>query len=159
LPDGRILSAGNEPDHPERTYVLDLSGKETPFTPEGVVAVAVTTDGKRVLTFDLHSQFQLLSLDGGQPQTLSLFQKNEFPIDFTPDDAAVLVRRQGRDGGIEIWRVELAGTKRALLHAVALPGIPSIANGLSATVSRDGKSYAYQYHPSISTEYLVEGLR
>jgi eukaryotic-like serine/threonine-protein kinase len=159
LPDGRILSAGNEPDHPERTYVLDLSGKETPFTPEGVVAVAVTTDGKRVLTFDLHSQFQLLSLDGGQPQTLSLFQKNEFPIDFTLDDAAVLVRRQGRDGGIEIWRVELAGTKRALLHAVALPGIPSIANGLSATVSRDGKSYAYQYHPSISTEYLVEGLR
>jgi serine/threonine protein kinase/Tol biopolymer transport system component len=159
LPDGRILSAGNEPDHPERTYLLDLNGNETPLTPEGIVALAVTTDGKRVLTFDLHSQFQLLSLDGGQPQTLSIFQKEEFPIDFTSDDAAVLVRRPGRDGGIEIWRVDLAGTKRTLLHAVALPGIPSIANGLSATASRDGKSYAYQYHPSISTEYLVEGLR
>jgi hypothetical protein len=53
----------------------------------------------------------------------------------------------------------LAGAKRTLLHTITLPGIPSISNGLNVTVSRDGKNYAYQYHPVISTEYLVEGLR
>jgi hypothetical protein len=25
-------------------------------------------------------------------------------------------------------------------------------------VSRDGKSYAYQYHPALSTEYVIDGL-
>ena len=160
LPDGRIISVGNEPDHPERTYLIDLSGNEKPITPEGVIALAVTTDGKHLLTVnDESSQFQLSPLDGGQPKPLPVLQKDDRPIDFTPDGAAILVRRQGRDGAIEIWRAEMASTKRTLLHTIALPGIPSIANGLSATVSRDGRSYAYQYHPAISTEYLVEGLR
>jgi WD40 repeat protein len=150
---------GNEPDHPERTYLIDLSGNEKPITPEGVIALAVTTDGKHLLTVnDESSQFQLSPLDGGQPKPLPVLQKDDRPIDFTPDGAAILVRRQGRDGAIEIWRAEMASTKRTLLHTIALPGIPSIANGLSATVSRDGRSYAYQYHPAISTEYLVEGL-
>jgi len=160
LADGRIFSVGSEPGHQERTYLLDLSGKETPITPEGVRALAATTDGKHLVTANPEfSEFQLFPLNGGQPQTLPQLQKSDRPIDFTPDDAAILVRRQGRDGAVEVWRVDLAGAKRTLLHTVALPGVPSLANGLNVTVSRDGKSYAYEYHPAISTEYLVTGLR
>jgi eukaryotic-like serine/threonine-protein kinase len=159
LRDGRIFSVGSEPGHQERTYLLDLSGKETPITPEGVRALAATADGKHLLTANPEfSEFQLFPLDGGQPRTLPQLQKSDRPIDFTPDDAAILVRRQGRDGAVEIWRVDLAGAKRTLLHTIALPGVPSLANGLNVTVSRDGKSYAYEYHPVISTEYLVTGL-
>lgn len=159
LRDGQIFSVGSEPGHQERTYLLDLSGKETPITPEGVRALAATEDGKHLLTANAElSEFQLFPLDGGHPRTLPQLQKNDRPIDFTSDDAAILVRRPGRDGAIEIWRVELVGAKRTLLHTITLPGIPSISNGLNVTVSRDGKSYAYQYHPVISTEYLMEGL-
>lgn len=160
LLDGRIFSVGSEPGHQERTYLLDLSGKETPITPEGVRALAATVDGKHLLTANAElSEFQLFPLDGGQPKALPQLQKDDRPIDFTPDGAAILVRRPGRDGAVEIWRVELAGAKRTLLHNIALPGVPSLSSGLNVTVSRDGKSYAYQYHPVISTEYLVEGLR
>jgi eukaryotic-like serine/threonine-protein kinase len=155
-----IYAVGNQPNHPERTYRVDLQGNETPVTPEGVLVVAVTADGKRLLTRNPErSQFQLFPLDGGQPQNLSQLQQEDGPIDFTPDDRAVLIRHAGPNGGIEIWRVELAGGRRTLLHTINLPGVPAIANGLSATVSRDGKNYAYQYHPAISTEYLVQGLR
>jgi hypothetical protein len=125
-----------------------------------VRALAATSDGKRLLTTDSEfSQFQLLPPDGGPAQPFSPLQKGDRPIDFTPDDSALLVQRQAPDGAIEIWRVELPSAKRTLLHLIALPGVQAISNGLGATVSRDGNSYAYQYHPINSTKYLVRGLR
>jgi len=71
---------------------------------------------------------------------------------------ASLVLRLGQNGAVELWRVELPSAKRTLLHSIALPGVPAISNGFKVTVSRNGKSYAYQYRPINSTEYLVRGL-
>jgi eukaryotic-like serine/threonine-protein kinase len=159
LPDGRIFCTCNEAGHPERTYLIDTSGNETPLTPEGIIAIAATSDGKRLLVSDVATtKFQLFPLDGGSPQSLPQLQSGDAPIDFTSDDSAILLRRPGRDGAMEIWRVELPGGKRTLLRTFTLPEGPALANGLSATVSRDGKSYAYEYHPVVSTEYVVEGL-
>jgi Tol biopolymer transport system component len=160
LPDGRLFFVGNESGHRERTYLLDVSGNETPVTPEGVRAFAASADGKRLLVYDSgHSQFQLFPLDGGQPQAVPQLQKGDSPTDFTPDGAAVFVQRGGEQGAVEIWRVELAGTKRTLIRTITLTEAPSIAGGLHATVSRDGKNFAYIYSRIISTEYVVEGLR
>ncbi len=104
-------------------------------------------------------QFQLFPLDGGPPQPFSQFLEGDRPLDFTSDDSALLVQRQGQHGAVEIWRVELSSAKRTLLHSIALPGVPAISNGFNVTVSHDGKSDAYQSHPINSTEYLVRGLR
>jgi WD40 repeat protein len=159
LPDGRLVANGSEPGHTDRAYLIDTNGNETPITPDGIRLVAVSSDGKRMVTADAHSQSQLFPIGGGEPQPLPQLQKDDRPFDFTLDDAALLVRVSRHDGGFEIWRVELAGGKRTLLHTVNVPGASAISNGLNVTASRDGKSYAYQYHPAISTEYLVEGLR
>ena len=160
LPDGRILAVGNEPGHPERTFVITLNGDETPVTPEGVRARVVTGDGKRILALDTeNSQFEFISLDGGQPQPAPQFQKGDLPIDFTSDDSAVYVSRGGEHNMVEIWRVELASGKRTLMRNITLTEAPSITGGVSAVVSRDGKNYAYTYVRIISTEYAVEGLR
>ena len=157
--DGRIVSVGSEPGHRERTYLVDLDGNETPITPEGVRAIAVTTDGKHLLTINDSSQFQLFPVDGGQPQAFPQLNKDDRPFDFTSDDAAVLVRRAGPDGSLDIWRVERVGGKRTLLRSIPLPGVRAVTTGLNAISSRDGKNFAYQYHPAISTEYLVQGIR
>jgi eukaryotic-like serine/threonine-protein kinase len=159
LGDGRIVSVGSEPGHPERTFLLDLNGNETPITPEGVRAIAATSDGKYLLTVSESGQFQLFPVDGGQPQFFPQLSKDDRPFDFTSDDAAVLVRRAGRDGSLEIWRVERVGDKRTLLRSIPLPGVRAVTTGLNAISSRDGKNFAYQYHPAISTEYLVQGIR
>ena len=159
LPDGRLVANGSEPGHTDRAYLIDTKGNETPITPDGIRLLAVSSDGKRMVTTDAASHFQLFPIGGGEPQPLPQLQKDDRPFDFTLDDAALLVRVSRHDDGIEIWRVELSGGKRTLLHTVNLPGVPAISNGLSVTASRDGKSYAYQHHPAISTEYLVEGLR
>jgi eukaryotic-like serine/threonine-protein kinase len=158
LPDGRLIANGSEPGHTDRAYLIDTNGNETPITPEGIRMVALSSDGKRMVTTDAHSQSQLFPIGGGEPQPLPQLQKDDRPFDFTLDDAALLVRVSRHDGGFDIWRVELAGGKRTLLHTIALPGVPALANGLNVTASRDGKNFAYQYHPAISTEYLVEGL-
>jgi eukaryotic-like serine/threonine-protein kinase len=160
LSDVRIVSVGNEPGHRERSYLVDLNANETPITPEGIRAVAATSEGKYLLTIsDDSGQYQLYPVDGGQPQPLPQLNKDDRPFDFTSDDAAVLVRRPGRDGAIEVWRVERVGDKRTLLRSIALPGVRAVTTGLNAVSSRDGKSFAYLYHPANSTEYLVQGIR
>ena len=160
LPDGRIISVGNETGHPERTYLVDMNGNEKPLTPEGILARAVATDGKNLIVSDLDSaQFQLFPLDGGQPRPLPQLQKGDTPQDFTSDDKAILLRRSGKDAAIEIWRLELATGKRTLLRSLSAPGARAVARGLNVVSSRDEKSYAYTYHPAISTEYLVQGIR
>lgn len=160
LTNEKIGSIGNEPGHPERTYLLDLNGNETPITPEGVRAVAATSDGKYLLTINADfSQYQLFPVDGGQPQPFPQLNKEDRPFDFTPDDTAVLVRRMAHDGSSEIWRVERVGDKRTLLHSIPLPGVRAVTTQLGAIASRDGKSFAYIYRPAISTEYLVQGIR
>jgi len=159
LSDDRIFTVGNEPGHRERTYLADLSGHETPLTPEGIRALAATSDGKYLLTYNIASEFQLFPLDGGQPQPLPQLQKGDRPLDFSADNAAIFVRREGHEGAVEIWRVELSGTKRVLLHTITLSEGPAVTGGMGVAVSRDGKSFAYQYGRRISTEYIVEGLR
>jgi dipeptidyl aminopeptidase/acylaminoacyl peptidase len=160
LPDGRIICDGNETGHPERTYLVDMNGNEKPLTPEGILARAVTTDGKNLIVSDFDStQFQLFPVDGGQPRPLPQLQKGDTPQDFSSDDKAILLRRSGKDGAIEIWRLELATGKRTLLRSLSAPGARAVARGLNVVSSRDEKSYAYTYHPAISTEYLVQGIR
>jgi dipeptidyl aminopeptidase/acylaminoacyl peptidase len=160
LPDGRIVCVGNETGHPERTYLVDMNGNEKPLTPEAIVAHAVTTDGKNLIVSNLDStQFQLFPVDGGQPRPLSQLQKGDTPQDFTADDKAILLRRSGKDAAIEIWRLELATGKRTLLHSLSAPGARAVTRGLNVVSSRDEKSYAYTYHPALSTEYLVQGIR
>jgi eukaryotic-like serine/threonine-protein kinase len=159
--DGRIYCVGNEPGHRERTYLIDLQGHETPLTPEGFRARAATSDGQYLLTAnDDSSQFQLFPLDGRPPLPLPQLQKGDRPFDFTTDDTAVLISRDGPQETSEIWRVELTGAKRTLLHSIALSDAPSTTGRpYAVTASRNGKNYAYRYTRKISAEYIIEGLR
>jgi Tol biopolymer transport system component len=160
LPDGRIICVANELGHPERTFLIDMNGNEKPITAEGVTARVVTSDGKNIITRTAGStEFQLVPIDGGEPRALTQLQKDDVPLDFTPDDKAVLVRKSQPDGSQEIWRVELATGKHTLLRKVMPPEVRAGSRGFGVIAARDEKSYAYTYHLAMSTEYLVEGIR
>jgi len=77
----------------------------------------------------------------------------------TSDGQALLVSRTAASGSHEIWRVELNGNRRTLLHTDDLPPGTTLSAGLWIIALRDGKHYAYQYHPSTSTEFLVQDLK
>jgi hypothetical protein len=160
FPDGRIVAYGNEPGHRERAYLVNLDGSEKPLTPEGFLAVASTGDGKRVLTVNLESrEYRMMAVDGGPGEAVPQLIKGDIATDFTPGDAALLVRRTRSDGAVEFWRVELPSGKRTLLRTIPLPESAAVSSGQSTTVSRDGKSYGQLSYHSESTEYVIEGLR
>jgi serine/threonine protein kinase/Tol biopolymer transport system component len=160
LPDGRYISIGSDGNHRERSYVGDIDGKETPLTPEGIVVLAVSPDGKQLLTGDTETQTRSLTpFDGGPSRPLPQLSRDDNTIDFTADGAALLVARTNASDSHEIWRVELSGNKRTLLHTIDSPQGTALSAGLWIIASRDGKSYAYQYHPATSTEYLVHDLK
>ena len=160
MPDGRIACNCNAPGHPERVYLIDTNGVETAVTPEGVTAVAITPDGKELLVRNSDTKrYEMFPLNGAPSRPLASLDKDDLPQDFTGDGKTLLVRRVASPTEIDISSLDIASGKRTLLHRVMLPGVPAVNNGLNAIVSRDGKSYAFQYHPSNSTVYLAEGLK
>jgi eukaryotic-like serine/threonine-protein kinase len=160
LPDGRYISLGTEGNHPERTYLADIDGKETPITPEGIVARAVSPDGKQLIALNTASgQWALTPIGSGASRPLPQIRSDDRVIDFTPDAASVLLLRANSSGGVDILRVELNGGKTSLLRTVGVVQGASQGIGLQITATRDGKSYAYEAHPAASIEYLVRGLK
>ena len=168
----RLMGYGNEPGHRPRAFSIDLNGNMKPMTAEGVRVYAFTTDGKRMLIGGHdesdHSVGQnhgnltglrVMDVDGGTVAPVLGAEPKDLPLDFNTDGTIIYVEQVLGATRAELIGLEWATGKRTLLHDVVAPGIPAISNGLGATISRDGKSYAYQYHPALSTEYLVEGLR
>ncbi len=173
LPDGRYFFDGSVENHPERAYVGDLNGNQTPLTPEGILAVAVSPDGKQMITADAVTREKaIMPMDGGPSKPLPQITPDETVIDFMADGESVLVRRSHSDLAAkapeyinttsaptaEIWRVDLKDGKHTLVRSIDIPA-KAVGGGLGVTTSRDGKSYALQYHPASSIEYLVRGLK
>jgi WD40 repeat protein len=173
LPDGRYFFNGSVDNHQERAYVGDLNGNQTTLTPEGILAVAVSPDGKQIITADsVTREKAIMPMDGGPSKPLPQITPDESVIDFTPDGESVLVRRipsapaakapeyvtATSSPTVEIWSVDLKDGKRTLIRSVDVPA-KAVGNGLAVTSSRDGKNYAMQYHPASSIEYLVRGLK
>jgi eukaryotic-like serine/threonine-protein kinase len=158
LVDGRVVANGNESGHAERAYLVDLNGNETAITPEGILAAGISNDGKRLLVRTGPDTFQIEPIAGGPSQPVPQLQKGDYPTNFTADDTALIVVRYPAQLTGEIWRVELSGNKRTLLHTIVVSEAPSVSTSLGLSASRDGKNYAYVFGRRMSTEYLVEGL-
>jgi hypothetical protein len=174
LDNERLIANGNEPGHPLRAYVVDMEDHVTPLTPEGVEVRAISADGKHIALRAVQSVggaaksvYTIAPVTIGSGGDVQLgpgvpvpeLATNEYPIDFNTDGSAFFLARVVSQSVVEIWLQEFATGKRTLLHTVTPPGIPSLENGLLVTVSRDGKNYAYQYHPALSTLYVIDGLK
>jgi hypothetical protein len=160
LTNAEIVANANEAGHPVRSFLVDLQGNIKPLTAEGVRALVLTPDGKQMLvTGPGANSFRLMAVDGGgASEPVAGLLPDDIPLDFKSNASALYVGRRISATKVEIWQIDRPSGKRTLLHAIAAPGIPAITNGLAASVSRDGKSYAFEYHPAMSTEYLVDGL-
>lgn len=159
MPDGQhIVFIGNEAGHPERTFLLDLNGKETPITPEGVIGRVPSADGTSVLVRMPDKSWRLQRITGGDPVPVSELQIDDIPLKYSGDGKSIFVARRTPEK-TELWQVQVPGGKRTLLHTLKLPDMPGFGGLGFATVTSDGKAYAYQYVQTATTLYVVKGVR
>ena len=94
MPNGKsFLLVGHEEGRPSRSYLVAVDGgAPRPVTPEGVITVLLSPDGKTILAKDAQGTFSLLPLDGGPARPLPEVKLHESPIQWLKDGRTLIVR-------------------------------------------------------------------
>jgi Tol biopolymer transport system component len=165
FPDGQqILFTGLVQGHALRSYVQDISGGQPrPITEEGIIALLVSPDGKRLVAWAPDTgpdgKYYLSPVDGTESTPIPGIEIGEMPIQWSTDGRSLYVRSGDFSAGI--YRIDLASGRREL-SAEILPdqvgflGFEVTPGGIQITP--DGKSYVYTYWTALRDLFLAEGL-
>jgi len=161
LPGARgVLFTGSEAGHGLRLYSMDLEGgKPRAMTPEGIAPLfAVSPGGKFAAVVNAQRQVLLYPLAGGDPLVCPGVEPGEIPQAWSADEMSLYVMRRGGLPG-RVYRVDRRTGRRELWKEI-MPSDPAGVRGItSASITPDGRSYAYSYLQMLSELHLVEGLR
>ncbi len=159
FPDGKqVLVWGNPPGRPERSYIESADGgPPRPLTPEGVIGIMISSDGKRVIaTGPERGVLSVYPVAGGEPTTLPGLEKGYWPIQWGDDGETVYVHQENSR---LVYRVNTVTGKRTLwkeLSPADPAGVVSIEN---VEVARDGSRIVYGYSRIMSDLFVVDGLK
>ena len=162
LPDGKhLIAVGAEAGHARRDYLIDVAnGDSRPITPEGIVGLAVSPDGKSLAARKPDGQRGIWSLDNSQFQPISGIDPKALVFDWTADGSSLYVYNStGISSSVD---VSLYNLKTGKLEPWKTFGKDFGAGliGIGAPwLSTDGNSYAYGYGRILSEAYVVKGLR
>jgi WD40 repeat protein len=165
LPDGkRLLASGIEAGRGTRDYLIDLaSGDSKPITPEGIVGVQVSPDGKSVAVRGPDRKRGIWPLEGGEFQPIPGLESSYNVIGWTSDGESIYVIPP-RQGAVAL---RSATVLRVNIHTGKMEPWKTFGEATSAGVSSigrlilsaDGNAYAYLYVRVLSEVYVVTGLR
>jgi serine/threonine protein kinase/dipeptidyl aminopeptidase/acylaminoacyl peptidase len=165
FPDNRqILFTALEPDSLPRSYFQDIEGGEPlPLTEEGIEAIRVSRDGKRLIVLNnFNGRYYFQPRDGGDLVPIQGIKESEEPIQWSDDGLVLYVRDQGRSR-CNVYRVEVANGRRKLWRTINPPdnvgllGLESLPGGV--LITPDGQSYVSTFWYTILGLTLVEGLK
>ena len=127
-----------------------------PVTPEGVSGTGVSPDGKFLIAGDSQGRVALFPVDGGAARAVPGLDPGLNFVQWSLDGRSLYVSDHRIPA--TVFRVDLAtGQKTVVLRLD--PADPSGVVDLSRIVlSRDGKTYAYDYRRILSTLLVVDGL-
>jgi eukaryotic-like serine/threonine-protein kinase len=162
----RILVQGREKDR-FKTYIQELDG--TPprsFLPEGVLAAAVSPDGRRVAASfyerdgdQFPTALYVYSTDGGEPQQRFRLEKGFEPIRWSADGRSVFLCKMDRLIA-RVDRLDLATGKTGLWREIRVTDPAGVIRRMNTVcLTPDGKSYVYSVWRVLGDLYLIEGLR
>ncbi len=161
--DKRILLVAEENDRIPRSYVQDVDGADPQRVgPEGMLAVLVSPDGKRLAGYGGDQGFYLYSLDSQKAAPIPGLEKGDTLIQWSADGRSLFASPPG-DLPVRIIRVELATGRRELWKQFRPPeaagslGVHADQKGVLLTP--DGKSLVYTHWSLLNELYLVDGLR
>jgi dipeptidyl aminopeptidase/acylaminoacyl peptidase len=152
----RILVAGRQDDRPWRSFVMDLEGRSTAVTPEGVIAAAISPDGERVAAIGPDRRIVLYPVAGGAPQAIP-GPPEKGVIATWSSDGRSLFTRETLGVEMRIFRRDLDTGQRMLVKDFVVPDPAGILSAWPL-VSADGRTFVYNWQRGLNSLYLVDGL-
>jgi Tol biopolymer transport system component len=152
----QLLVSGTEPGKGLRLYTLDIETREArPLARTVPLLFAPSPDGSRVASSD-SVRMHIYPIDGGEPQAVPGVGSQDRPLQWTADGRALYVGRFFEDV-YRIDEIDLATGRRRLWKDLHLDSTRSPV--WNVRVTPGGEAYAYDVRSSLSTLYLVKGLR
>ena len=164
LGDGRTVSVrAFEPGKPSALWTVPLEGAPPRLVLTEPAATGGATwlpDGKRLARHLGDGKGDIVSLDGGPLTPLRGLEAEDRITGCSADGRYLFVYRP-RDTPGRVFRIEIETGKRELWKEL-MPADPVgvITATVSVAISRDEKSYAYQYLRAIASDlYVLEGMK
>lgn len=168
FPDGRrLLINGVLPNGSPRLYSIDLQGKSyRQIAPDDVDTfigeMPISPDGKFVAAqggaIEPAGPLQLFPADGGAPQTVLGFEKDDVAVRWADDGRSLFVFKRNQLPA-PVFRLDIA-TGRRTPWLELMPAEPAGVTRIRAiAMTPDGRSYAYSFMRELSDLYLIRGLK
>jgi len=156
----RIIFSAHEPGHGIRCYVLALDGgTPLPVTPEGIYGVSVRPDGRYVIGFAADNSFALYPIEGeGVPVHVPNVGRDITPLQWSQDSSELFAYRSGEIPA-KVYRIKIATGEETLIKELKPLSPAGVFKIAPVVVSRDGKRFLYTYTQTLSTLWLISGLR
>lgn len=156
LPDGRdVVFTGAEAGRAFRTWRQDIGGgAPRAITPEGIMGIQVSPDGRFVAATDPDGRLYVCPLDGGDSRAASPLHPDELVIGWSADGGALFVGERGST--MRISRLALADGSREPAGVFATPD-PAGVCIWNAYLAAEGGGYAYSYLRWADELYLLTG--
>jgi hypothetical protein len=156
-----LLATGVEAGHGVRDYLIDVSnGNSKPVTPEGVVGVNPSLDGRRTVVQEPDGKLAVWSLEEGNSREIPGLDSKYRVSGWSPDGNSIYVSTiRQREKTAVIQRVNVDTGKIEPWKTVGgeLP-VGATTFGWSYYPGDNG-SYAYLYDQVLSQAYVVRNLR
>ena len=160
LPNGRqIVFGGVEKDRGGRIYVQDIDGGSIrAISPENVRTQGLATPDSRYVVGRTTEHLFKFAVDGSAPIRLTYLDRDDEPLQWSPDESRLFVRRAGA-WPAAVDRVNTATGDRESWKTFQ----PADPGGIDAVfrilITPDGKSYCHDYVRLLSELFVVEGLK
>ena len=155
----RVLACGRDVDHPERCYTIALAGgPPTAVTPDGTSEGVPSPDGLSVVARGGDGTFAMYPLDGSPARPLTALAADDAIVDWSADGRSLLVLTPAKIPA-PVDRVDLASGRRSRLFDLAPADRAGVVFVINASMSDDGRAYAYSVIRLQNRLALVRGAR
>jgi len=144
-----------------RLYAQDIEGEPSPISEEGIVGpAAVSPDGREALGLDPARRVVRCATDGSGTHVIDGLGTGYIPIQWSQDGRSVYVKPRAGAGTlpIGIMRYDLDQGTMTLARKLTVTDPVGVRTIDSALMTRDGRTFVFDYVRRLSVLYLLTGV-